>query len=312
MKHHRSSIGLAIAAGLFAAGAAQAGIVIQAKDCTGCTAAQIQALVPSCEQGERYITDFAAGRLYEGCYDISGLSPRAVPINGNGLRPLTQGTKIYHWIQPPAYLQNSFQAYLDVYNLNGHVRAASAAVHVQVDIQPKINLGADDGYMNAYDAVSATANNDVVLNWLESTLLTTQRVSAFPGSAPFSPAYAAALTTLLNSIKSSLLSVDFKVLITVVFHDGSTRQYTVDQYGDWATVPKSARDAHGNPIPEKYDDVADGGNQTYGFGGGPGYDQTNFVHTITLFGVPIQGDSGTTYGCVWNGSSNTLTCTRSK
>lgn len=312
MTHYRSSIALAIAAGLFAA-AAQAGITVQAKDCTGCTIAQIEALVPSCEQGERFITDFAAGRLYEGCYDIAGVSPRSIPINGDAPRPMAQGTKVYHWIQPTAAYQNTFQAYLDVYNLNGHMRAASAAVRVQVDIRPKINLGADDGYMNAFDAVSATANNDVVVNWLNSTLITTQRVSALPGSAPFSPAYTAAITSLINSIKTAIVSVDFKVLITVVFHDGSTRQYTVDQYGDWTTVPKSARDAHGNPIPEKYDDVAGGGRQTYGFGGGgPDYDQRNFASTIRLWGIPVQGDSGATWGCVWSGSSNTLTCTRSK
>lgn len=307
MKHSHSSVALAVAAGLFSV-AAQAGI--HAVDCTGCTAAQVEALVPRCEQGVRYITDFAAARLYKGCYTLTGVEPRVV-IHGG---PTTLATKKYRWMQPSAATQNSFQTYLDVYNNNGHVRAQAARVYVRDDLTPKINLGGDDGYMNAYDAVRATANNDAVRNWLNSTILTSQRVAALPGKYPFSPALTTAIVTLLNSLDSSIISVDFNVKIEVVFHDGSTREYTVDKYGEWAAVPDSARDAHGNPIPETYDDVANnGGSQTYGFGGsGPDYDQGNFVHTITLFGIPIYGDTGATYGCSWNGSNNTLTCTKSR
>jgi hypothetical protein len=302
-----SPVAIAVAACFFSA-AAQAGVAVNATDCSVCTAAQLEALVPNCEQGSRLISDFEAGRLYQGCYDIKGVQRRVVTRSG----PVPMTSKIYHWTQPPAYMQNTFQAYLNVYNNNGHVRSQSATAYVHLDLVPKIHLG-DDGYMNAYDAVYAPVNNDAVLDWLNTTTFTTSNTSAAPGHAPFSPALAAAVNQLMNAIKSAVVSFDYPLQITVVFHDGSMRTYKVDPSGDWHEVPNAAKDGHGNPIPEKYDDVADGGKKTYGFGGGgPGYDQTNFVHTITGFGIAIQGDSGATYGCTWNGSNNTLTCTRSK
>lgn len=306
MTHYRSSIALAIAAGLFAA-AAQAGITVQAKDCTGCTIAQIEALVPSCEQGERFITDFAAGRLYEGCYDIAGVSPRAVPINGNAPKPMAQGTKVYHWIQPTAAYQNTFQTYLDVYNINGHIRAAEAKAYLHVDLKPSISLG-DDGYMNAYDAVRAPANNNAVLDWLTTTYFTKDNVNgAYPFAA--SPAMASALANLFNDLKVSILGIDFKVEVTVVFHDGSQRTYATNSFGDWAEVPGTAIDAHGNPIPEDYADIAGNGSRTYGFNGQPGYDQTNLHTLANLYGASIVYDpTGVVVVCTMTAGNKTVTC----
>jgi hypothetical protein len=301
----RSPVAVAVAACLFCSAAAQAGVSVHAMDCTGCNAAQLEALVPNCEQGSRLITDFDAGRLYQGCYDIKGVQRRVVTHTG----PVTLTNKIYHWTQPPAYMQNTFQTYLDVYNLNGHVRAESATAYVHLDLKPKIPLG-DDGYMNAYDAVYAGANNDAVLNWLNTTTFTLSNTSAAPGHQPFSPELAAAVNQLLNSIKTAVVSFDYKLEAVVVFHDGSMRTYKVDASGDWSEVPGSARDGHGNPIPETRNDVAGGGRKTYGFGGGgPDYDERNFVHTITLWQIPVEGNSGSTLACVDVGDGQPV-CTK--
>lgn len=285
MKHYRSSIAFAIAACLLTT-AVQAGVVVQSKDCTGCTTAQIEALVPSCEQGAIFITDFAAGRLYEGCYDIAGVSPRGVPTIGGKISPMAQGTKIYHWIQPDAGSQNTFQAYLDVYNNNGHVKAAEAKAYANLDLKPKLSLG-DDGYMNAYDTVRAAVNNNVVVNWLETTWFKTGQVQgAGPGIG--SPRLDDLLTNLFNTIKTSFLTINFQVQITIVFHDGSQRTYETAPSGNWVVVPGTAIDAHGNPIPENYNAIAGNGTQTYTFNGYPGYDGTNLRTLTGLFGAGVE------------------------
>lgn len=268
--------------------------------------AQIQALVPNCEQGARFVTDFAAGRLYEGCYDIAGVSRRAAPAHGGGPSPMTQGTKIYHWLQPDAASQNTFQAYLGVYNLNGHVRAAKAKVYVHVDLKPKISLG-DDGYMNAYDAVRAGMNNDAVINWLTTTSFTKSNVNAaFPFAE--SPAIDSALANLFNDIKISILGVDFKTELVVVFHDGSTRMYKTNSFGDWVEEIGTARDAHGNPIPENASGLAGNGSQTYQFNGQPGYDQTNLHTLANLYGAGIvYNPTGVVVVCAIK-TDKTVTC----
>lgn len=302
MEHSRAVLALAIVLGLTFSAGASAGISIHATDCSGCTGAQLEALAPNCEQGSRLISDFAGGRLYEGCFDIRGVERRVATHAG----AVAMSSKIYHWYQPTADKQNAFQAYLNVYNLNGHVRAAAAAVRVHVDIVPKSSLG-DDGYMNAYDTIGSKANSDAVLNWLNTTNFSTARISAPPGIAPFSPAYSAAMAQLINTIKSSIVNFDYNVKITVVFHDGSTRDYTVNKTGDWETVPNSSRDGHGNETPENRDAVANnGGYANYSYAGvGPNYDLSNFLATMQALGVPVVGvDTGSKkLLCSWDGTT---------
>jgi hypothetical protein len=281
-------------------------------DCTGCSMAQIQSLAPECSgslAGGRYISDFDAGNLYYVCYTIDGVK---INTATNASRE-TQTTIRYHWHQPNPTVENMFRSYYDVYQNNGHVKAEAAMVRVYNDLRPKIGLG-DNGYMNAYDTVAATANNDIVLNWLGSVNFTAEKVSNLPGTLPLSPALSAAIVNMLNSIKTNIVSFDFKVKVEVVFSDGSSRDYTIDDTGNWSTVPNSARDAHGNPIPENYNGIANGGRQTYSFGGdGPSYDRTNFITTLTLYGVPVTnggGGGGNVIGCVT--ASGETVCTTYK
>lgn len=315
-----SRITIAVIAGIIAV-SAHAGITVHAKDCTGCTAAQVEALLPNCEQGAIYVTDFDAERLYEGCYDISGVSRRSVPLAGKVATQslgVTNTTKKYHLVQPDAGAQNTFQAYLNVYKLNGHVKQASAKVYTHVDIQPVHPLG-DDGYMNAYDTVRSSSNNDAVTNWLETTLYTSETVEGYGyWNVPSSPALDAAMAGLLNNMKAAFLTLDFNVKIIVIFHDGSERTYSPDKYGDWKEVPGTAKDGHGNSIPDKADanSIANGsGSELYDFSSnGPSYDMNNFLTLMKLYGVPIVNGSSSGGGssqqlvCSWNTSSNTLTC----
>lgn len=307
MQLSHSIIALAITAGLtFSAGANAGGLTIHATDCTGCTADQIQALMPNCEQSVRYVSDFANGNLYEGCYDLSGVEPRVV--TGSGVKTAAVAASRYNWYQPDSGMQNTFQVYLDVYNNNGHVEAAEAKAYAHVDLTPKVSLG-DDGYMNANDAVRAPVNNDAVINWLETTWFTTGNVQGVVGPGIGSPRLDDLLANLFNTIKTSILTVNFVVKITVVFHDGSERTYETDSSGDWVEVPGTAIDAHGNPIPENYAALAGTGVRTYKINGNPGYDQTNLRTLTNLYGAGIvHNPTATVVVCSMMGPDNKITC----
>lgn len=301
-----ASIALAVAAGLAFSASANAGLAIHATDCTGCTADQIQALMPNCEQGTRYVSDFANGNLYEGCYDLTGVQRRVV--TGGGVKTAAVASRHYNWYQPGAGLYNTFQAYQDVYNNNGHVKAAEAKAYVNLDLKPKVSLG-DDGYMNAYDASSADVNNSAVANWLETTWFTAGKVQGVVGPGIGSPRLDDMLANLFNTIKTSKLTVDFVVQITIVFHDGSEMTYKTDSNGNWVKVPGTAVDAHGNHIPENYHDLAGTGRQTYVINGNPGYDGTNLRTLTNLYGANVvHNPTATVVVCSMMGPDNKVTC----
>lgn len=298
-------IAVAIAVGLVFSTAAIAGsgLTIHATDCTGCTADQIQALMPNCEQGVRYVSDFANGNLYEGCYDLNGVERRVAP--GGGVKTAAVASRRYNWYQPEASLQNTFQAYLAVYNNNGHVMAAKATAVVRPDLKPTLSLG-DDGYMNAYDTVSASVNNAQVVNWLTTKTWTKDDLSG----TPISPALFSAVANLFNDFKISILGIDFKVEIIVIFHDGSRRTYNTNSFGDWVVEPGTAFDAHGNPIPENYSALAGTGVQHYTISGVPNYDGTNLRTLTNLFGAGIvHNPTATVVVCSMMGPDNKVTCT---
>ena len=316
MSRISSAVSFALGTGILSfAVAANAGII--AEDCTGCSIAQIQSMIPECNPGRAsalYVSDFAAGRLYLGCYTIDG-----VKINAVGNAPMDQVRIKYHWYQPDASIQNTFDAYNSVYQNNGHVPRAQSHAYLHVDLQPKIPSG-DDGYLNAYETVVATSNNDRVLQWLDMTKFTMTNTSLESSDRmPQFPALQAEVVALMNAIQTAVISFKFDVRVTVVFHDGSTREYKVDPSGQWTTVPGTARDAHGNPVPESYADIARNGQQEYSFtGDGPHYDQSNFVNSITLYGVPITNGSGggssggSIIGCVKTGDDGSTTCYKIK
>ena len=94
----------------------QAEVVTQ--DCPACSIEQVKALARPCAQGYSYITNFPAGKFYKVCYATSG------------------DRKMFHWELPEPQYQQVFDAYNNVYKLNGHHQYVQA--HVRVDI-PTVN-----------------------------------------------------------------------------------------------------------------------------------------------------------------------------
>lgn len=88
---------------------------IHAQDCPACTEMQVAALARDCKSGYSYVSDFPDGRFYKVCHETN-----------------PDGTVSFRWRQPePAYMK-VFQAYLDVYRLNGHHQSMRAAVHADI------------------------------------------------------------------------------------------------------------------------------------------------------------------------------------
>lgn len=309
MQYSSIPTALVVTAGLLIAASAQAGVVIQVNDCSDCTLAQIEALMPRCDRGFRYITDFSAGGLYKGCYELQGEQHAAAIRNV----PPPASARSYHWMKPAAAYQNAFKVYLDVYTNNGHVKLAKAKIYVHTDLKPILALG-DDGYMNAYDTISASANNHAVTSWLESADFTASNVKGVPIFGTTSPALDGALLHLLNIIKTSPLSFDFVVSTDVVFHDKSKRDYTIDKYNDWNAIPGTARDGHDNRIPEKSNSIVpDHGTDTYDYSSaGPDYDMNNFLRLLRDYRIPVDNkeSGGKQYVCAWNGHSHNIKCTQ--
>jgi len=291
--------GVAFAVGALIFSAAQAQLAVQ--DCTGCSTAQIEAKAVNCGQGYTYISDFASQNLYKVCFTWD--------VNDEYRPPKRE--KAYEWAQPESSYLKTFQAYEGVWLNNGHHMAVDATAYIHVDLKPKVSVGGDNGYLNAYDTVRAPANSQQVLDWLDSTNFTTQNVSGAPLPSPTSPALESVLVNWMNSVKTSLLSFQMTINITVVFNDGSKRTYTIAPSGQWTTVPNTAQDSHGNPIPETSNAVAGNGSSvTYGFGGaGANYDQNNLGTLIDLYNIPVIYNPNTSnVVCTWNASTNTIHC----
>jgi hypothetical protein len=101
----------ALCASLPATGAIGASRVM-ALNCPGCTKAQVAAMAVRCDKGYSYVSDFPGGKLYKVCQ-----------IDGNGHAK---------WQQPgPQYLKD-FQAFLNVYRLNGHHMYVRARVRADI------------------------------------------------------------------------------------------------------------------------------------------------------------------------------------
>jgi len=88
---------------------------VHAQDCPDCSEAQLEALAKSCDDGYSYITDFPKGKFYKVCY-TSGRNER----------------KDFRWEQPEPEYAKTFQAYLDVYRLNGHKQSIHAVIHADI------------------------------------------------------------------------------------------------------------------------------------------------------------------------------------
>lgn len=293
MKRSYRSTALAVAVGLFFSATLHAQVIQHAQTCNSCTTQQIQALLPNCNQGYGYVADFDADHLYLGCYKEKGIKPMAAPYLGAP----TQRSYVYG--QPPASQANTFQAYQNVYAANGHVLNANARVSVNADLTPSTRLG-DDGYINAYDAVHSTQNMDTVRAWLLSTGFTPANTVGLAGSGTASPQLSAVIAELLNNIKTSVISFNYTVNVIVVFHDGSQMTFAFNSpNGRWEYVPGTARDAHGNLVPDSYESVGGNYGTTYNFTNpNPSYDLTNFLNSLQLGNVQPQGSPSKVLACV--------------
>lgn len=284
---------IALAASFFISVAASAQQVTQ--DCTGCTTTQVEALATGCGQGYTYVTDFAAQKLYKVCYtwDVD-----------DGYRP-PKKYKEYTWATPESSATQLFQAYEGVYQHNGHAEAATA--HVIVNIHAPAPNG-DNGYMNAYDVLSSSANQNALSNYL----LQEHFDSSYIKSPD--PALAAAVANLLNALQiNGVIKIGgFPVSFTMDFNDGSHITVTFNVATQkYEPVPGTAVDAHLNTIPQNTNMASNGGiGQTYVFNGGNTFDMGNIetvLRNLQARGIPVSNGSGGSITCTWDGT--TLTCT---
>lgn len=293
-------IGVVLAVGVFAFSAARADIVLQ--DCNGCSRTQVEAKAPLCGQGYAYVSDLVSQNLYKVCYTID--------VNDEYNPPRRE--KEYQWASPESNAYQTWKAYEDIYLNNGHIEAAD--VSIRVIIPPATNLHGDDGHLNAYDTVAATANNDAVTHYLSTTYFSSANVDGV--SLPASPALSAAFASLLDHLQVTTPAIttnpNFPVVVVVVFNDGSKRTYSFNYaLQQYAAVPGTARDAHGQLIPENQSMASNGGGtNTYDHtGSGPDYDQHNLQNLLSQFGAKIVNNGGGFTTCSWRPDTNTLTCT---
>lgn len=291
--------------------AAQAQIV--AKDCTGCSTAQIEALAPNCSSGYSYITNFASQNLYKVFFTWD--------VNDEYRPPRKE--KDYSWATPESQYKQEFQAYDNVYLNNGHVEGLTMYVHVQTSESAGTTASSsgygtmastDNGDVNAFDAITSATDNNRVVAYLMSNNFNAEDIKSW--NLPFGSALVGAIAQLENAFKSNDISFqNFNATYIVEFPDGSQRTYQYDPSNHtFVAVPGTAYDAHGNKIPENTSMATNGGGTaTYDYtGSGPGYDQPNMetvLRNLGASGIPVVSGGGGHIECSWNSSTNTLSCT---
>jgi hypothetical protein len=235
--------------------------------------------------------------LYKVCFTID--------VNDEYRPPKRE--KDYIWAQPEASAMQLFQAYLNVYLDNGHVKAAAA--HVRAYIPARYPQG-DNGYMNAYDVLVSSANMNALSDYLSTGNFTQTFINGQPDTAA-----AAHIADLLNAISlNGIIKIEgFPVSFIMDFDDGShiTVRYNPTT-GYWQAVPGTAIDANGNTIPENQNMASNNGKgQNYGFDGRNSYDVGNLetvLRNLQAQGIPVtNGSGGGSISCSWDG--RTLTCT---
>jgi hypothetical protein len=214
------------------------------------------------------------------------------------------------------YLKNNFTlgytAFFDVTDLLATSQPASAvqsiAMAVFSSIIPLANAADINGRMNAYDTVVSSASNQRVIDYLSTKAFSAPSLAqANPGMGP---ALIGAIAQLENAWTSKVISfTNFNATYIANFPDGSHRTYQMDfNLHTYRAVPGTARDAHGNVIPENASMVTNGGGtESYDFRGSPGYDMTNFIGLAKSYGATFGPDRSSTMQCSWNGE--TLHCT---
>lgn len=301
----------ALSAGVLVFASAHAGII--SNDCTGCSIAQIEALAVNCNQGYTYVHDFSGNHLYKLCFNWD--------VNDEFRPP--KRYKDYQWLTPESQYQQAFQAYETVYQNDGHSENIDIVVQIPVtestsseagELHTMLSPASDDGYVNAYDTIVSASDNDRVKQALMTNYFNPTALQSW--NPPWGSALVAAIAQAENFFKSDLINFsNFNATYTVEFHDGSQRTYQFSpSLHTFVPVPNTARDTHGQLIPENANAATNGyGTAVYNYGDTPpGYDMPNLetlLRNMGAQGIPItSGGGGGSVTCSWNGSTNTLTC----
>ena len=159
----KTSIAVALSAGIFAWTAAHAGVISQ--DCTGCSISQIETLAVNCNQGYTYVHNFSSNRFYKVCFIFN--------VNDESHPPKLE--KDYLWYTPESQYQQAFQAYENVYANNGYSESININVQIQAtdiisgyagEMHTLLSPATDNNYVNAYDTIVSASDNDRVINAL--------------------------------------------------------------------------------------------------------------------------------------------------
>jgi hypothetical protein len=295
---------------------------IVAKDCEACTQQQIVPLVRECQNGYDYVSDFRSNKIYKACFVLD--------VN-DGVRPPVK-TKDLFLATVESNIQQSFQAYENVYTNNNLTMGYTAYLDLQVNstgylqknkfesfatnilnvfiptADAQSSTPSDNGSVNAYDTVVSSSYNNQVINVLNTKAFDVPSLtSANPGMGS---GLIGSIAIIENSVKSDVISFsNFNATYIVNFPDGSQRTYNVDFVNKtFKAVPGTAKDAHGNVIPENTAMVSNGNSiETRSFQGNPNYDLTNFVNLAKSFGAVMGNVSQTVpLRCSWDGK--TLDC----
>lgn len=209
--------------------ASLANAVPVAKSCNGCSESQVLNFAATLGGGQHYV------------YNISGAAVYLVSVqcepNGQG------GTTCYPGdeVAVPSGVTTAFNKYHSLYVAFNYSEKFNDTVTVNLPGQGTVHADGtptDDGRINAYDTLFFSALENQVLNYLNSP-------------ANYSNIDANIVDFLQNFDSKVINFQNMSSMFQVKFNDGSVRNYKWNHAtGTFEPIPNTARDAHGNLIPE--------------------------------------------------------------
>ncbi len=226
-----------------------------ALNCNGCTELQLLARAQQMGRGYHYIYNLPGNAIhlfYTQC-EPSGVGGTACYADEQGVS---------------SDVENVFSQYSALYAKNGNSEHFSEQFSVDLPSGSPVGRDGkpqDNGSINAYDTL--------VAGWLENKV-----VDYLNNPMSWTGAQAAAIQTA-QIAKSDIINFSgASLVVTAVLNDGSRRTYKYDTNSNTFTpIADTARDAHGNTIPES---TPKAGSEYIFNGGkdgnsGPGYDLHN-------------------------------------
>ncbi len=254
--------------------------------CNGCSNSQIMAMAELKGAGEYYIYDHVGNVIH--LIDV-----QCEPKLGGRTCYGNEGVV-------PSDVDSVFSQYHSAFVANGASESFAYTMSgvsllsgnpVDGNHQP-----VDNGFINAYDTIMSGALGDKVIAYINNS----HNYSGFYGI----------VVTILNPINTPIVKFEqMSAVVVVEFVDGSKRTYLFDKaLKTYNPVEGTARDSHGNTIPEK--NPARG--TMYFFNGDPNhnpYDLRNIISILPAAPPDITGGGGG--GCTeerWDGEA--LTCVK--